>query len=1501
MDIEKIKEKEYNIKEALKQHFEDEIASDIGICSYLIFPDGTLIGGYAHRDFFDYLIDNGILTTEEVGEYDTDIFNTLFNCVRCTDLENENYIGLPTNRLTEEQFKALKEWLENNFELGRKEILVTANFKKENEAGVTYNYAKIIEDGDWPSDYIINRIKRYYSSGKLVEDIEAEVAEDAIVDKIKSLLPKYGHPVFFDDNNNLMLDDALDTLFNFMSDQWSVWVDDTLVDSGNLETMLDKFLEVLDNNTDKRVELCAGNTDGLLYTYLVSDPTNYLFVREDIEEVAYDDVLTPSEEENHTWKLDTEQLMILKDWQDKYYDVARGPGTYHLNYDSIIRRQEAAGADGFEIREIHLVRKTKLRFKGYSTISYDLIIEDTMTDAKSSYTLVSLDALDNIIELVVKWDEPKHTPYIQQSFDKFDSICKLEEMLGLGNYTKNKVEEMVEYFKKELPESLMTEDIEETKYEDEPIYCVTMSLGNDETVMCYLLNEEFKLRLINNGLLDDIYSFDDNGLGKLLAVDWLYFVASSPSSVLHNCIMIPALQSGTVGYRNLLSHMNPEQLIHVSALPRKLITSWPMNEDVEEGEWEISHLIDNSKGSYAETKTWTLDDKALKLLEELQAKFPTSQLHSVNFKRLIERYDSFMLTRETYEYKDLFHCYTIYYRLHYFTNSPEFSRDDNIIAYLYNKDFNRVAANNVVNKDKQFEVKGDLKIALERAEVLEDLEKTLCIEEFTKTKLEEATAELEKLIANNNAKHQKIEEDIAEEPYDDKFMSLINLQIISDYAADHLDGGGWIWRDYGIIGVDNPMAGPYIAGIFKATDDPNKFIRYDLDSIPEDILSDEELSYMNPEETEEDEYVPNLMYALESKDNHTITDIINKIEANANQETMTLKAALNFIEEYWGTDEELDSWIKDEQEYHFNNDSYLNIVEKLNEEIEEEPYVDSSGACADITLLKTAYNNNNDERYWIWEMPAEVLVDISKKYDTYNLRSFDRRLFDFESLSNDPDFSWRIKRVITDDGSGWVSRDRRIHTAAIHYMYYCYCKADHEVVNYRYQLISPLRIYTGKQFDEEESITLNKIRELDTLLGVPEKYRIDNIIEQINSDYLDLYEDIKEEPIDISSSDDNIINVIKLDSFLGKYKYRSIYYDINLDKTELVNYLLDLYREIQLVDDNSEEDIEHDIRLIRDRKKDCILYISYKPSEDNYRLGIYDPNDYSYTLGLVEIPKDIAKKIIGDKLVTDLIQEDIEEVPPTEKDFLPEYSSKYLNWDKDTEGRKKSIEIINNHWNDKIWFLLVGSRDIEVYSPRKYMTFAEAYHDFVTYDTFPENDELNNYITLNAKGFALSFHEISKNYSCIFFRSKGEPDWTPDMSIGLNEDIKEIPQQYNIDVDPINNSDIYRIFNNYTTCDCDADVKDIVTRDRDKKRWYVTYYNDLWADGEVITRELVTFDEAFKIFLGVNLDNTANSYALILTKLTEEEKRKIKRGNTIEPFYITSDRFEWFLQELGEL
>ena len=173
MDINALKAKEEQIKKLLQEHFETEILSNVGLSSYLIFRDGTLVGAYRHRDMMDYLHDQGVFTDEEIEAYDTTIFNEVFDCVRCSDYTNdENYIGITDSALTEAQYRVLKDWIDNNVEIGRKGVQVTAHFASDNQSSVYYDYSNIIKSGDWPSDYIIFKIKKYYASGKLEEDIQ---------------------------------------------------------------------------------------------------------------------------------------------------------------------------------------------------------------------------------------------------------------------------------------------------------------------------------------------------------------------------------------------------------------------------------------------------------------------------------------------------------------------------------------------------------------------------------------------------------------------------------------------------------------------------------------------------------------------------------------------------------------------------------------------------------------------------------------------------------------------------------------------------------------------------------------------------------------------------------------------------------------------------------------------------------------------------------------------------------------------------------------------------------------------------------------------------------------------------------------------------------------------------------------------------------------------------------------------------------------------------------
>ena len=149
----------------LKNHFltSDDVPLDGPI---YILPDGTSISpmpkDYSsdminHADFEDYL--NAVGLSDYAGGFSGDASPTLskLGAIRCSDIEKENnYIELSPKRPTSSQFLALETWLDRN---------------KYNQVGICTPKMVdfVIYDLD-DVDHIINRIKRYYSSGTLYED-----------------------------------------------------------------------------------------------------------------------------------------------------------------------------------------------------------------------------------------------------------------------------------------------------------------------------------------------------------------------------------------------------------------------------------------------------------------------------------------------------------------------------------------------------------------------------------------------------------------------------------------------------------------------------------------------------------------------------------------------------------------------------------------------------------------------------------------------------------------------------------------------------------------------------------------------------------------------------------------------------------------------------------------------------------------------------------------------------------------------------------------------------------------------------------------------------------------------------------------------------------------------------------------------------------------------------------------------------------------------------------
>jgi len=169
MDIQALKNKEEQVKELLKAQFETEIRSDIGVSSYIIFRDGTLVGAYKHRDMMNFLRDKGVLTNEDVERFDITVFTDAFGCVSCYGFTKEDSsIELPKEPLTSDQESTLADWIDADAEKSKQ---LTINF---NKGSTTYNYDELFKAKEWPSDYIIQKIKDGYLQDKLMEDVNIQ-------------------------------------------------------------------------------------------------------------------------------------------------------------------------------------------------------------------------------------------------------------------------------------------------------------------------------------------------------------------------------------------------------------------------------------------------------------------------------------------------------------------------------------------------------------------------------------------------------------------------------------------------------------------------------------------------------------------------------------------------------------------------------------------------------------------------------------------------------------------------------------------------------------------------------------------------------------------------------------------------------------------------------------------------------------------------------------------------------------------------------------------------------------------------------------------------------------------------------------------------------------------------------------------------------------------------------------------------------------------------------
>ena len=139
----------------------------------LITKDGYYVNipkGQLHIDILHLLMKDGLISQEDEGPmeinrynlHNTDLFTNMGYIRVNNDLWNYRYIQLPKNRPTDTQYETLALWLDL---LIQNESARKAGLDVSVDGGPAKWYS-YIED----TDDVIKHIKRYYTTGKLVEN-----------------------------------------------------------------------------------------------------------------------------------------------------------------------------------------------------------------------------------------------------------------------------------------------------------------------------------------------------------------------------------------------------------------------------------------------------------------------------------------------------------------------------------------------------------------------------------------------------------------------------------------------------------------------------------------------------------------------------------------------------------------------------------------------------------------------------------------------------------------------------------------------------------------------------------------------------------------------------------------------------------------------------------------------------------------------------------------------------------------------------------------------------------------------------------------------------------------------------------------------------------------------------------------------------------------------------------------------------------------------------------
>lgn len=128
-----------------------------------ILPDGSILDlqRYGHHSSVEkWLIDNNLSNEEYIKTAGSPTIENL-GCIRCDNVKY--YIGLSEEQPTREQYNSLLVWLDDHSRFTR---LITV-FGPNGEPSTNYRFTS-----DFISDDVVDRIRRYYISGKLYEQLD---------------------------------------------------------------------------------------------------------------------------------------------------------------------------------------------------------------------------------------------------------------------------------------------------------------------------------------------------------------------------------------------------------------------------------------------------------------------------------------------------------------------------------------------------------------------------------------------------------------------------------------------------------------------------------------------------------------------------------------------------------------------------------------------------------------------------------------------------------------------------------------------------------------------------------------------------------------------------------------------------------------------------------------------------------------------------------------------------------------------------------------------------------------------------------------------------------------------------------------------------------------------------------------------------------------------------------------------------------------------------------